>query len=394
MSKEVVFARQPILDREERLFGFELLFRGEKKQLTDRGATSLVLAGFLSSNFMPVLHGKLGFINMDETLLVSGTIEFLPKEYFVIEVLEKVEISRVVQILEKHKKAGFQIALDDFVANWNEFDKYKSFFSLFDIVKFDALHKDLDENALETIAMRLKKNGIKLLAEKIETKEQYDRFKELGFDFFQGYYFMRPQIARQKIVMPSKNEILEIWSMSEDEFEEIVEKLKMSPELSFNILKLINSSYFNLQKEVASIGQAIAYLGIKNLKKWLLLMLFAHEGGDFDTNPWVAVAVSRATFLHKMASILELDSDKAYLIGMLSVLMEVLGDNREEILAEFPSLDEEIRKAIVAHETPYGLLLRIVQQLERGEFEKINNLVEDLEVKPEEIAKSYSSSLF
>ncbi|SMC09212.1 EAL and HDOD domain-containing protein [Nitratiruptor tergarcus] len=393
MSKEVVFARQPILDREERLFGYELLFRGEKQQLTDRGATSLVLTGFLFSNFMAVLHRKLGFINIDETLLVSGTIESLPKEYFVIEVLEKVEISRVAHILEKHKKAGFQIALDDFVANWNAFDKYKKFFSLFDIVKFDALHEDLDEDALEKIVISLKKNGIKLLAEKIETKEQYDRFKELGFDYFQGYYFMKPQIARQKIVMPSKNEILKIWSMSEDEFEEIVEALKKSPELSFNILKLINSSYFNLQKEVASISQAVAYLGIKNLKKWLLLMFFAHEGGDFDTNPWVAVAVSRATFLNNIASRLELDSDKAYLVGMLSVLTEVLGE-KEEILAEFPSLDEEIHKAIVAHETPYGLLLRIAQKLERGEFEKINNLVEDLEVKPEEIAKSYSSSLF
>ena len=393
MEKEIVFAKQPILDGDQKIVGFELLFRNEKERMSDIQVTSLLLTSFVSGEHTQTLQGKPGFVNMDEVLIKSGAVEVLSPEHFVIEVLENVEILHVIERLERYKKDGYTIALDDFVANDKEFEKYLEFFYLFDIVKFDILDTDIDEQALPRIVESLKNFGIKLLAEKVESEEQYRRYRDLGFDYFQGYYFMEPQIARQKMMMTAKSEILQIWSMGDEEFDLIVEKLKASPKLSLGILKLLNSSFFNLQKEVSSVQQALAYLGMRNLKRWLLLMIYAQEGTDIDANPWVALSVSRAQFLSAAAKRLGLDSDKAHFVGMLSVLSETLGSDREEFLRQLPALDEEIKAAITHYHSPYGKLLQAAKRLERGEFDAVEEEALELGIVPQELQSIYAAAL-
>ncbi len=396
MPKEIVFARQPILDREENLVGYELLFRGKKvakAKEQDVKATSSMLTGFLGGDYKSALQGKRGFINMDEVLIKSGAVELLPKENFVIEVLETVEILHVVERLERYKKEGYTIALDDFVANEDQFERYVEFFYLFDIIKFDIKEKSMDESSLSMIVESLKNFGIKLLAEKVETKEEYERYRDLGFDYFQGYYFMKPQIASQKMLMPGKREILELWTMGEEEFDKIIEKIKRDPELSINILKLLNSSYFNLQKQISSISQALAYLGIRNFKKWLLLMLYAHEERDAEKNPWLDIAKSRSNFMSETALQIELDREKAYLVGVLSVFGEVMGEDDEMLAQRLPILEEEIKKAIIFHTTPYGKLLAIVKKMERGDFESWSDDAKELHLDPERLATNYTDAL-
>ncbi len=394
MPKEIVFARQPILDKDERLIGYELLFRGEspqKDEMKDMKATSSLLTGFLSSDYPSVLQGNKGFVNMDEVLIKSGAIDLLSKEDFVIEILESVEVLHVVDRLERYKKEGFTLALDDFIANQEQFDRYMEFFYLFDIVKFDIKEK-VQKDLLPMIVESLKNFGIKLLAEKVETQEEYEFYKNLGFDYFQGYYFMEPQIASQKMMMPNKRALLELWSMGEDEFDKMVERLKADPELSINILRLLNSSYFNLKKEVSSVSQALVYLGMRNFKKWLLLMLYSQDG-DYKANPWLDLAKSRAHFMSKAAPMMKLDGEKAYLVGILSLFSEAMGQDESKISEELPMLDEEIKRSLISYDTPYGILLQTAKRMEKGDFESWKEEFGALHIDPQELALFYSDAL-
>ncbi|WP_201332553.1 EAL and HDOD domain-containing protein [Nitratiruptor sp. YY09-18] len=395
MQKEIVFARQPILDRNEQLVAYELLFRGESKEdnLKSMRMTSSLLTGFLSNDYQSVLQDKKGYVNMDEMLIKSGAVDLIPKDNFAIEILETVEILHVVDRLEKYKKDGYTLVLDDFIANMDEFDRYLEFFYLFDVVKFDTKAKKIDEEKLVQIVESLRNFGLKLLAEKVETKEEYEKYKDLGFEYFQGYYFMKPEIASQKMMLPQKRSILELWSLGEDDFDVIVKKLAEDPKLSINILKLLNSSYFNLQKEVSSISQALAYLGIRNFKKWLLLMLYSQDGDDIETNPWLDIAIGRGHFMVQAASAFGLDMDKASLVGILSVFGEIMEQEGSKIARELPSLDKEIVDAIVSMDNPYGKLLQIAKKIEKGDFTSWQDEVSQFGMEVQKIASCYTEAL-
>ncbi|BCD59831.1 MULTISPECIES: EAL and HDOD domain-containing protein [unclassified Nitratiruptor] len=389
MQKEIFFARQSILDKDEKLIAYELLFRGKREdndKLTDIKATCSVLTVFLCNDYQSILHGKRGFINVDEVFIKSDAAQLLPKKDFALEILEDVKLENVLEELEKYKKQGYMLILDDFIVSKEQFEYCKRFFHIFDIVKFDILEKN-DANILQDVVKYLKSIGIKLLAEKVETQEQYEKYKALGFDYFQGYYFMKPEVASQHLLLSRKETILELWNMKDDQFDEVVEKLKNEPSISFKLLKLLNSCYFNLQKKIASIPQALAFLGIKNFKKWLLLMLYAQDDKNIENNPWFDLAKTRAYFMAKVADVLALDSDKAFLIGTLSVFKEVL---EEKFFVQFSLLDEEIINALKRLQNSYGLLLRIVQKLEKGDFESWQN---DIELDSKQIAYFYTQAM-
>ena len=396
MPKEIVFAKQPILNREEKIEGYELLFRQKvdvNSLQADRYATSVLLSAFLSAGYKQVLGNNRGFVNVDELFIKSGSLDILPKDDFVIEVLEDVEILYVSERLEKYKKEGYILALDDFVANRENFDKYMEFFYLFNIVKFDIQDDGLDESMVEMCVHALKQFGITVLAEKVETKEQYEKYKNMGFDLFQGYFFLKPQESSQKTLQPNKRILLELWSLGDDEFEKIVEKLRENPELSFMIIKLVNSSIFALKKEISSVREALVYLGLRNFKKWILLILYAQDEEDITSNPKINLAKNRANFLTVAAKILGLDEDKAYLTGVLSLLEELFGATKEEIQKQLPFVDKEVVEALTGSKNVYGRLLYIVQRIEHGDFTSWEDIAKAIGKSSEEIAAIYSEAL-
>ena len=396
MPKEIVFAKQPILDSNEQLVGYELLFRQEidhSDPKANRYATSALLSAFLSSGYRQVLNGGKGFVNVDELFIKSGSIEILPKEDFVIEVLEDVEPLYVAERLEHYKKEGYIIALDDFVANEKSFEKYLDYFYLFDIVKFDIRDPKVDKKRLPEYVNTLKHFGIQSLAEKVETKEEYEWCKQIGFELFQGYFFVEPEESSQKTLLPNKRKLLELWAMSEDEFDLIVEKLRNDPELSFVIIKLVNSSFFALRKKISSVREALVYLGLRNFKKWILLTLYAQKGDNVTTNPKLALAKSRANFLSLAARKWGFDEDKAHLTGVLSLLEDIFGATKEEIEKQLPFVDEDVVDALVTGDNFYGKLLKIAQRIEQGDFVGWAELAKSLGKTPKEIAELYSEAL-
>lgn len=396
MPREIVFAKQAILDKSQKLVGYELLFRQKIDQHdphANRYATSTLLHAFLSTGYEHVLEGGRGFVNVDELFIKSGSIDILPKEDFVIEVLENVQLMYVAERLERYKKEGYMLALDDFVANRENFDKYMEYFYLFDIVKFDLRDPHVDEDMIQECVNVLKNFGIKALAEKVETKEEYERYKAIGFEYFQGYFFLKPQESSHKTLQPKKKTLLELWSLSDDEFDKIVERLRNEPELSFMIIRLVNSPMFALKKEISSVREALVYLGLRNFKKWILLTLHAQNGDDIASNPKVALAKSRADFLAAAAKVWGLDEDKAHLTGVLSLLEDLFGATKEEIQKQLPFVDKEVVEALTGGSNLYGKLLYIAQRIEQGDFTSWQDIAQSLGKTNEEIAAIYSDAL-
>ncbi len=397
MHTELFLARQPILDEKEKIYGYELLYRPSKPiqgAIDDLHATSHTLVALLNSvDFDELLVHKKGFINVDARMLSTQILDILPKSNFIVEVLESVDLASAKPLLEKARENGLRLALDDFVCNEKSLAHLEEFIEFFDIVKFDILDKDTDKATLPGALEIVRKSGAVPLAEKVETKEEYEELKNMGFTLFQGYYFAKPQLHRTKTVSPAKLKILEILNIDPDQTQKITEAIKSEPDLAVTLLRLINSSFFALRRQISSVQQALLYIGVQNLRKWLLLMLYAKNEPDPDNNAVLQSVKVRAEFMSKMAEAVGLDSEKAYLTGVLSLVETMLGMSKEEALAKMRFLDKEVEEALLQGTNSYAQLLQVARAFERGAFEESSHNIASLQLKREVLADLYCETL-
>jgi len=267
IKNEVFIGRQPILNRLKKTFGYELLFRRgafQSANVTDNvKATATVMVNALNNIGISRLIGdKKGFINVDEQVLSSGIVDLLPGKQTVLEVLETVEINdAVVDLCKIAKKEGFGIALDDFI-----YDGASPMLGIADYIKIDVMATE--KETIKNICTLLKKYPAKLVAEKVETSEDFDFCSNLGFDYFQGYFFAKPSIISAKSISPTQVVLLDLSRLlakEEDFF--IIEKIfRQNPELQIKLLQFINSAAFYTVQKITSIGQSIALLAYRKLQ--------------------------------------------------------------------------------------------------------------------------------
>ena len=237
--------RQPILDRRGNTVAYELLFRSDPSggaHVTDgRQATASVIAhAFSELGIEAVLGNCRGFINFDTDTLLSDLPEALPADKIVLEILETVEFNEAVinRCRELHA-AGFRMALDDVTALSSG---HEQVLPIVDVIKLDLM--DIPHEQLPAIAEACQRPGIELLAEKVDTREQAEYCHALGFNYFQGYYFARPIVLEGRTVDPSRSVLLKLLQqlMAEAEIQEIESTFKQSPELSYKLMRLVNSA--------------------------------------------------------------------------------------------------------------------------------------------------------
>jgi len=365
--------RQPILDDRGRIYAYELLFRSHSSSVaaavTDNtSATARVLINMLQNfGIERLLGGKKGFINTDESLIMDGAIDLLPKELFVIEVLETTQLSR--QLLDKIKyyiSKGYVFAMDDLEFTKDYFDRYRELIPMVDYIKVDYMLAD--KNALEKNVNIIKGLKAKMLAEKVETNEDYEKCKRLGFNLFQGYFFAKPVVMSQKSVDPSKAAIIQLINMlrGDAEASELEKVIKNYPELYINLLKFMNSSAFFTKGTITSIKHAMAMLGRANLTKWLYLMLYADPKSDTFNNPLLETAQLRGRtmeMLCRTSKVIGDKSDSAFMVGLMSLLDAIFNREIREVMNDF-NVDDEIKLAVTEHKGELGLLLKTVKCFE------------------------------
>ena len=387
-EQKYLIGRQPILNRDEQICAYELLFRSAQSlseaNVSDASqATASVILNTLAGFGVKQILGKhLGFINLELDILMSDSLELLPKELVVLELLETLEVTpALVERCRELKEAGFVLALDD-----HDYDPiYEELYQIIDIVKVDLMATPVD--TLGATIECYRNYQFKLLAEKVETKEEFLKCLDLGFDYFQGYYFAKPAVIEKKKIDEGGAALLKLMRqlMDDAEMEEVEKTFRSSPGLTYKLLLLVNSvSFVGLQK-IQTVRHAISMLGRAQIKRWVQLALFATDDSHAMENPLVDMAAVRGGFMEQMATACPRlrgnreAADQAFMTGILS-LLESLYDIPMGQIAEELNLSEDVQQALVSREGTYGNLLALAEALEQVDFTKASELLGTLSI--------------
>jgi c-di-GMP-related signal transduction protein len=371
-----LIGRQPILDRAGAIFAFELLFRSAQSrtaEFTDASfATANVILGAVAGFGMEELLGPhRGFVNVGRDLLFSDALEILPRDQVVLELLENVEPSHaVLQRCKLLKAAGLQLALDDH--RWDP--AYEQLYPVVDFVKVDLLAATPAQ--VEETIEKLRGYPLALLAEKVETSEQFRRSLDLGFQYFQGYHFARPAVLEKRRFDEGGSSILKLLRLLGEDADtgQVEHAFRESPGLTYKLLVLVNSVAFGTHQKIRSVRQAITMLGRAQMRRWLQLALFATDDRRGLDDPLVDLAAVRASFMEKLAPLhpsLARAPDvreQAFMIGILSLLDQVFAMPMSELVARL-RLSDEVAAALEQRSGPLGTLLEVAERLEHLDLE-------------------------
>lgn len=376
--------RQPILDRKQEIFGYELLFRAAGDHTTAQfdshsQASASVIASALSDfGFQEVLGDKMGFLNVSHSVLVSEILELLPIEQSILEILETIELDENVRLrCQELKRLGFRIALDDHIYQ----PQHSPFYKMIDIVKVDILATDPLE--LPDIVAGLRKYPITLLAERVETFDQFEMCVQYGFELFQGYFFERPVILDRKRIDPSGLAMMKLLQQLNEDWDinEVEETFRENPSLTFNLLKLVNSVMVGMREKIKNLRHAIMILGINHLRRWVQLALFAGNDNRGLNNPLLEMAAVRGrlmelltmqrTGLPRTSDVVE----SAFMTGILSML-DALFETPMDHIVETLNLTDDISAALLRREGNLGELLTLAERLEKTDFVAVQNILD------------------
>jgi EAL and modified HD-GYP domain-containing signal transduction protein len=374
LSDEFFLARQPILGRDQHLVAYELLFRAagehDDARLTDGAAATAAVISHASQLGLEQVVGKqLAFVNVDDVVLMSDFVRFLPPHKVILEILETVKpteplLARVAEL----KELGFKFALDDVIDHSEEVEKL---LGLVDIVKIDL--QGVAPEALGHLTASLHKSGKKLLAEKVETQQEFRLCLELGFDYFQGYYFARPVILSGRKITPSEMGILHLLELiNSDADDAVIETaVKRDPLISLNLLRLVNSRAAGPEHRIESVAEALTGLGRKQLRRWLQILMFAAPGSKVElTSPLLQLATTRGKLLELMSLQVRPDdvvgAERAFTVGIMSLADALFSMPMADILDNV-ELADDVRAALLERAGDLGAMLDVVERLEKAD---------------------------
>lgn len=402
LPPEIVYiGRQPILDRNQQIYGYELLYRTENggpgADFDGNHATATtVLNSFVEFGMHRLVGSHRVFINLTRTFFTNQQHLVLDKQRLVVELLENIELDPdVIAGVRSMHESGYVIALDDykFESRWDSVLPYCS------IIKVEVT--ELDLNHFTPQIKELKSRGILLLAEKVETREVFDQAKLLGFDLFQGFFFSKPQIISTTRMQSNQLLLLKMVARINDpqsSIDDIAALVNQDAKLSFKILRFINSAALGLPKKVDSIKHAVLYIGIQRLRTWANLFIMA--GLSNRTPAILTSSLVRAEFCKLLAKEFDsCDPESGYTIGLFSMLDVVLNVPMRVLVEDMP-LPLEMIEALVSNTGNYSLGLKCAIALEQGAWweanvpmlprEKLNALYCNAITKAEELSKLLS----
>ncbi|MHB8428739.1 MAG: EAL and HDOD domain-containing protein [Acidiferrobacterales bacterium] len=388
--------RQPILDSKERLIAYELLFRHAE------GATGAVIADevqatsrllvntFSHFGIERVLGGKRAFINISAAMIDSGMIEALPSETFVLEILESVRPDgAVVDRCRELRAAGYELALDDFVYR----EDLEPLLSLATYVKLDVRALGVEGFAEQMKLLRAR--GLTVIAEKVETREEWRACRDLRVGGYQGYYFARPETLSMSRIDPSVQRLMQLFNLILGEADSalIEQEFKRDVALSFNLLRYINCVGFNLLHRVDSIKHALVVLGRARLARWVSLLLMSHSRGDQPLALYkTALVRARMIELLGRTHLPVAEHDFLFMTGMFSLLDVILGMPLADSLANL-TLPQAVTDALLKDCGPYAPYLRLCRASEDPDHTVLSEVFRSAGVEPYEVSVVHLEAL-
>lgn len=391
---DIFIARQGIYDENGKVVAYELLYRNSMENsynplIEDEVSTYKVIENISSFGLDILTNKKRAFVNFSEALIMKDIATLLPKENVVIEVLETVNPSQeIINRLLFLKKLGYCIALDDVV----EVEHIIRFIGVIDIVKVDFTLST--SKSRKNIAYICNKYNINMLAEKIETSDDLNEAKELGYKFFQGYYYSKPSIFLGKDIAVKNTSIfmLLIELVKENyDIDKVEYVMKTDIALTYKFLKFINSSYFNFLQEIKSIKQAIILIGREELRKWLSILTVVEMSSVNDG--YANSIIIRAKFCEEIAKIIYCkDESSAFMVGLFSNIHLMMEKDVDYVVKELP-LNAEIKNALLGEQNILKDILDLALAYENVDSDKITEMRKKLSINEGLLWRLYSKSI-
>lgn len=376
---EIFVARQPIFDRKKRVYAYELLYRNgnfPSANITDfDNATSEVITNsMLLIGIESLTGGKKAFINFTRNLLENEFAVMFPPDLVAIEILETIEPDdTIITACKRLKQLGYTLVLDDFVYN----ERFDPLVQIADIIKIDFLNTLV--NNRRAIVEKFKKNNIKFVAEKVETQEDFEQAVDMGYDFFQGYFFSKPVIVSGRDMPSNKISYLRLISEVNQEvpdFDKIEDIVRRDLSLAFKLLKYINSASYGFKSRITSIKHALVLLGISEIKKWLSLVALKSFSED-KPDEIITSSTVRARFGELLSEKMGMENLKSniFMVGLFSMIDTLTGMPLELILSDLP-LPSEVKDAILGKQGSLRDIFNIVSAYEKGDWVTFHHLAQ------------------
>lgn len=372
-------SKQKIFNRKNEVFAYELLFKDSSDRQTGladsvKGTSKLIMSSITSPELDRLLgKNTLGFVNIDEQTLTKGILDILDKDRFVLNILEDIKLNdTIINKIIQYKKRGFMLSLERFDSSAEMINKFRQLFNFIDIIKMD-IALSLPEN-LEKVVKKFEGTRVQLLAQNIETKEDYKKCQDLGFHLFQGYYLDRPEEI--EIVGPKEAaqfvilQLIKIIKEDNTANEKLELFLKKQADLSFKLIQFFNSSE-KLNTRVESLTQVINLMGRQKLLRWLLVYLYSELSQNPASKTLLDLAIKRAESMEAEAS--PKNKDKAYLAGMFSLLGSIFETNIKDLMTHI-NMDTDIT-ALILHKK--GIFAGSLMRAEQAEKEYLRKIMID-----------------
>ena len=392
----VFVARQPIFNRGEQSVAYELLYRkSEINSYThidgDEATADVIINGFFNIGVEELSEGKKCFINFTENLLNLKLPTYFEPESIVVEILEDIPINKeLVSICQELKELGYTIALDDFAIQ-ESYELLPELLKYIDIIKIDFLQTSLYDR--RRMITRYKSHQVSFLAEKVETREEFELALKDGFDLFQGYFFSKPDVLSAQDVpayFQTHYQISEELSRSEPNINDIASKIEQDVALSYKLLRLINTAAFFTRNKINSIKHALVFIGLKEFKKWIYVLTIKQIDHEKNTGQEEVIKLSliRAHLCEQLSQKIGKNDSSPYLLaGMFSLIDNLLHCSIDDALQKLP-LSDEIKDAINGKDNEIGKVLNWTIQIE-----KCNWNLSDLPLTANEISECYRNAI-
>jgi len=381
-------ARQPILTAEEKVFGYELLFRDGVQNCFRHSDPDAAARSTLDSSLLLGLdvlcHGRYAFINCHRDLLLNDYVTLLPAKQTVLEILETVELdSTILAACKNLREAGYLIALDDFVGN----DPREALVDMADLIKVDLLGTTREQCA--DLVKRLGPRH-RMVAEKVETREQFQWTREMGFAYFQGFFFREPEVLTTHDIPANRLNyvlMLQVVSQPELNLRKIEDLIKGEVSICYRLLRYLNSAAFGFTHEIHSVRHALGLLGEREIRRWVRLVATL-GAGQYACSEVLFSALARARFCELLGPKLPHGGSDLFLLGLMSMMDVILNSRMEDVLEKVP-LEPQIKDALLSRPSPLRDIYRLMLAQESGEWQGVSELATHFRLTTHEIADAH-----
>jgi c-di-GMP-related signal transduction protein len=382
-------ARQPILTTDEKVFGYELLFRDGIEDFFRSPDSDAASRSTLNSSMLLGLDvlcdGRRAFVNCTRDILLKDYVTLLPAGQTVVEILETVPADDlVVAACRRLKEAGYMIALDDFAPD----DPRERLTDLADIIKVD-LRATMPDDAAATV-QRYGPWRCRLLAEKVETREEFIASKKAGFLYFQGYFFRRPEILTAREIPANRlNYLRMLTAVSQPELDvrHIENLVKGEASLCYRLLRYLNSAAFGFASEIHSVRHALSILGEREVRRWIRLVASLGAGQD-KSSDLVLAALVRARFCELLSPKIQFGDSDLFLLGLLSLMDTILEIPMRQVLDNVP-IDQECKAVLLGATSRLRPFYQLVLAQESGEWAAVRDLTTELHLSEADVSVAY-----